>query len=93
MHRMLCYDVSADRRRTRLFRRLKRYLVPVQQSVFEGHLPAALLPRLLAMVEREIEPAEDTVRLYSLCPRCAARVRTIGVATPLPDPDEPIIIR
>jgi len=35
---VLAYDIPDDRRRTKLFKTLKRFGFPVQESVFEFHL-------------------------------------------------------
>ena len=63
---VLCYDISDNRRRGRVFRRLKGFLVPVQESVFEGELPGRRWAELLRMLERELHPGLDSVRIYQL---------------------------
>ena len=88
---VLCYDISENRRRGRLQRKLKRYLVPVQKSVFEGPLGARQLERIVSLVEETIDLDTDTVRLYLLCGACRASTILIGTAHPLPDEREPIL--
>lgn len=90
MRRVLVYDVTEDRRRTRLFKRLQRWLTPVQRSVFEGE--RAPLSDLHALVHAELDLRVDDVRVYSLCRGCAARVEHWGVAVPISDPDVPIVV-
>jgi CRISPR-associated protein Cas2 len=70
---ILAYDISDNRRRTRLFKTLKRFGSPVQESVFEFHLDAGELMRLKRAVQVVIDPAEDQVRYYQLCPTCHGR--------------------
>jgi len=92
MHRIVCYDIANNRRRARFFKGLKRFLEPVQRSVFEGPLPERLLHRLHGLIERELDPRADTVRLYSLCPRCAASIHEHGVPSDLLSSDGAFII-
>lgn len=92
MNLILCYDVSHNTRRARLFKRLKGFLIPVQESVFEGVLPSARWGALLDMVQRTIDPNVDSVRIYHLCKSCTGITTLLGVSPKVPDPDEPVII-
>lgn len=85
------YDVVEDRRRARLFRRLKRYLVPVQRSVFEGQLSAADLARVEALALQVVDCETDSVRIYVLCGGCAPRVRHLGTAVPVVEVGTPLV--
>jgi CRISPR-associated protein Cas2 len=80
MHLIVCYDVVSDRRRGRLMRRLREYLPRVQKSVFEGPLDDERLIRLRAMVMDEIDPTEDTVRIYHLCRGCQPSTELMGTS-------------
>jgi CRISPR-associated protein Cas2 len=90
MYVVVCYDIVQDRRRARLLRKLKGYLPHVQKSVFEGEISDANLIALREMVLKEIDPTEDTVRVYHLCARCipATEVLGIGVYVERGDADE-----
>lgn len=90
MRYVLVYDVADDRRRARLFRRLQRWLTPVQRSVFEGQDPP--IEAIRDLVLDETDGREDDVRIYALCRACADRVEHLGVAVPLPDPDVPVVV-
>ena len=46
MYLVVCYDVTNDRRRARLLRRLRGYLEHVQKSVFEGEVADGRVPAL-----------------------------------------------
>ena len=70
---VLAYDISDDRRRTRLFKTLKRFGFAVQESVFEFHLTAGELRELKKAIQAVIDPATDQVRYYYLCPTCHQR--------------------
>lgn len=89
---VLCYDISDNRRRARLFKRLKGFLTPVQESVFEGNLPDRRWGDLLNTVRRCIRADADTVRIYTICQRCQGGAVLLGTAARLRTPDEPIII-
>ncbi len=70
---VLAYDISDNRRRTRLFKMLKRFGSPVQESVFEFHLDAGQLVRLKRAVNSILDHQSDQVRFYQLCPTCHQR--------------------
>lgn len=88
---VFAYDVVDDRQRTRLFRRLKRYMLPVQKSVFEGELGARELIEVERLVHQLLDLEADSVRMYRLCAGCAGRIRHHGTAAPIPDPDAPVV--
>lgn len=92
MRYVLAYDVVEDRRRTRFFKRLKRWMAPTQKSVFEGELSVAQLAEVERLLRRELNLQTDAVRVYPLCSACAARVRNHGVAPELWDQGAPLIV-
>ena len=92
MHVVLVYDIVGNRERQRFHKRLKRLLVPVQKSVFEGRLGARELGRVETLVHRETDLDTDAIRLYSLCRSCRGLVRSWGIGPSPPDPDEPVIL-
>jgi len=67
---VVVYDISDDRRRTRLHKRLLDYGSPVQYSVFECLVDARGLEQMQQMILRTIKPRQDQVRIYSLCQAC-----------------------
>ena len=92
MHVVVCYDITDDGRRRRLFKRLKRYLKPVQRSVFEGPLPQREHPALRRMIEATIDQAEDTVRIYHLTAASFAQTELLGTSPRVSAAPEVIII-
>lgn len=86
---ILAYDIPDNRRRTRLFKTLKRYGSPVQESVFEFHLDAGELLRLKRAVNAVIDAAQDQVRFYQLCPTCHARTE---MTPPSRQTDNPVVV-
>ena len=67
---LIVYDISHDKRRTRLHNTLKDFGTPVQYSVFECLLDEAGLKRLKKAVAKVIKPRLDRVRYYPICQRC-----------------------
>ena len=92
MHLVVCYDVVLTRRRNRLFRKLKGFLVPVQKSVFEGLMPERRYPDLVDVIVGTIDHTRDTVRVYHLCGGCRGLIDLFGTS-PRADlgPDDVII--
>lgn len=71
---VVVYDISDDRRRTRLHNALLDFGTPVQYSVFECWLDSAGQKKLRQRVAKIVRPRKDHVRFYVLCKACAARV-------------------
>lgn len=77
---VVAYDISNDRRRTRLHNTLLNYGTPVQYSVFECLLDAEELARMKKATARVIKPRVDRVRYYYLCAECLGKTEvTSGV--------------
>lgn len=71
---LVVYDISDDRRRTRLHDRLLDYGTPVQYSVFECLVDDKQLQKMQAMIRRTIRAKLDRVRIYRLCESCLQKV-------------------
>ena len=77
---LVVYDISNDKRRTKLHNALLDFGTPVQYSVFECLLTEKDVARLKQAVMKVIRPRTDRVRFYSLCASCVAKVEvTSGV--------------
>lgn len=72
------YDVSDDKRRSHLHKKLKNYTEPVQFSAFEGHLRPKQLEQMKTTILRIIKKSEDRVRIYFLCDDCKKRTEIFG---------------
>lgn len=70
----IAYDIVDDRRRGRVARVLRGYGERVQRSVFECLLDPEVLADLLRRVDKEIDPAEDRIRVYPICKACSEKV-------------------
>jgi CRISPR-associated protein Cas2 len=77
---LVVYDISNDKRRTKLHNVLLNYGTPVQYSVFECCLEPEKLRQMRRAVRRVIRPRVDRVRFYYLCERCLPKTEvTSGV--------------
>ena len=78
MIHLITYDIASDIRRHKVFELLKGYGRRVQFSVFECGLDAAEATILAAELEFEINPKEDSCRMYRICEACEPEVRVLG---------------
>lgn len=79
MHVVITYDISDDKRRTKLHKILKSYGQWMQFSVFECQdLTEAQYAKLRSRLARLIKPEEDSIRFYFLCACCRDKVERIG---------------
>lgn len=60
---ILVYDVNS-KRVGKTYKTCRKYLRPIQRSVFEGDLTQAKLNQLKADLRSRIEPHEDAVCIY-----------------------------
>jgi len=96
MEVLVTYDVATETREGR--RRLRRvaevclgYGQRVQKSVFECRVTEAQLEELEDRLQREMDEAEDNLRVYRLAGPRERHVRVLGVVPPH-DFREPLII-
>jgi CRISPR-associated protein Cas2 len=78
MHVVVTYDVSEDKRRTKIHKVLKSYGQWMQFSVFECSLSETEYARLRARLSKLIKPEQDSIRFYFLCACCQNKVERIG---------------
>ncbi|RUT02260.1 hypothetical protein DSM106972_063350 [Dulcicalothrix desertica PCC 7102] len=85
---LVCYDVSNDKRRTKLAKLIERNCQRVQYSVFECPLHENILNHLL---ENDWLPtlklSEDNLRVYPLNETTKQQVRVYGSPPPYEPPD------
>lgn len=65
---------------------IKDYGVRVQKSIFEVKLDQDRFKEMKSRIENEIESAEDGVKYFPLCEKCAGTIENIGNGILL-DPD------
>jgi len=92
LHVVVCYDVTSDSRRSRLHDGLRGLIEHVQFSVFEGRLSPRDHAALIRHIENTIDPTEDDVRVYRLCPRCRGEVDLYGQAGHVQTEAEDVVV-
>ncbi|MCK6561892.1 CRISPR-associated endonuclease Cas2 [candidate division KSB1 bacterium] len=86
---VVAYDISEDRRRSRLHKRLKKFGLAVQYSVFECLLTPDQFKDMKAMVRPYIKPnLGDRIRYYHLCESCRKRIQATDGVT---EQDRPVL--
>lgn len=79
MHVVITYDISEDKRRTKVHKILSSYGQWMQFSVFECHnLSMKDYAKLRSRLNQVIRAQEDSIRFYFLCESCAQKIERIG---------------
>jgi CRISPR-associated protein Cas2 len=78
MYVVVSYDISEDKRRTKIHKVLKSYGQWMQYSVFECNLTETQYAKLRARLSKLIKPEQDSIRFYFLCRCCQDKVERIG---------------
>jgi CRISPR-associated protein Cas2 len=79
MHVVISYDISDDKRRTKIHKMLKSYGQWMQYSLFEcNDLTDPQYAKLRLRLNKLIKPDQDSVRFYFLCGCCQGKVERIG---------------
>ncbi len=78
MYIVVSYDISEDKRRTKIHKILKSYGQWMQYSVFECSLTDTQYAKLRSRLSKVIKPDEDSIRFYFLCACCQRKVERIG---------------
>jgi len=78
MNMIVAYDIAHPRRLTRVAKIIKDYGSRVQKSIFEVTVDKRRFVEMKARIEDEIEPAEDGVKYFPLCEKCAGTLENIG---------------
>lgn len=93
MHTLISFDITDDRVRYRIVKRLLDEAQRVQKSVFEAPaLANAAYLRLRSDLEGRIDPTTDSLRYYRLCGACARRIEHVGAGVHLLAPPPPFEI-
>jgi CRISPR-associated protein Cas2 len=86
MFTIVSYDITNDRRRTKVLKLLKGYGTRVQYSVFECDLDQGQLGRLQGELAGLIDSNTDSVRIYRLDAIAQRRIRILGIGRVTTDP-------
>ena len=82
MYVVVSYDISEDKRRTKIHSILKSYGQWVQYSIFECELTLTQYAKLRSRLAKQIKPDTDSIRFYFLCACCQGKVERIGGEQP-----------
>ena len=79
---IVAYDISSDRRRTKMEKLLKDYGQRVNYSVFECDIEKAFYPELIKKTRDIISKKDDRVLFYPLCLECQKKHHREGRKEP-----------
>lgn len=71
---VIAYDISNDRRRTRVVKILDKHGVRINYSVYECMLTPSGLRKVQESISRKIDTSEDTVVYYTICLDCYTKI-------------------
>lgn len=89
---LVVYDISNDKRRTKLHNVLLDFGSPVQYSVFECLLNEIQLQKMQIAIRKVIRPRKDHVRWYYLCKDCVSRTEVSSGKEVLVSHDKALIV-
>jgi len=84
---LIAYDISSDKRRTKVHKTLSGYGQWTQYSLFECFLTEKQYVQLRQRLANILEESLDSVRFYTFCGTCRHKVETVGN----PPPQEPLL--
>ncbi|MBO0350542.1 CRISPR-associated endonuclease Cas2 [Phormidium pseudopriestleyi FRX01] len=82
MYIVIAYDISEDKRRTKIHNMLKSYGQWVQFSLFECDLTDTQYSKLRSRLSKVIKPEEDSILFFFLCACCQGKIERIGGVEP-----------
>lgn len=77
MFYIVSYDISDNRKRTKVAKILLDYGTRVQFSVFECILDDDLLKKMTSRILKVVSE-DDGIRIYALCAKCKATIKVFG---------------
>lgn len=75
---IVSYDITEDKRRTKIHDILKSYGQWMQYSLFECDLTQTQYAKLRSRLQKIIDPETDSIRFYFLCGCCQNKIERIG---------------
>ncbi|MEX5285587.1 CRISPR-associated endonuclease Cas2 [Selenomonas sputigena] len=75
---LVIYDITDDKRRSRMVKCVERYGVRVQKSAFEAFLDEKKYERLVEETSRLIDVETDSLRIYLLANHTSVRSWGVG---------------
>ena len=89
---LVSYDITDNKRRTKIAKTLRDYGERVQYSVFECNLTKKQQQTMIAELKEIINAEKDSVRIYPLRADSAAQVQVLGIAEPPAEDPEIYIV-
>lgn len=89
---LVCYDISDPKRLHRIAKTMEDYGIRVLYSVFECLLTWKEFEEMRQKVETLMDPTEDKVRYYRLCPSCRRVYKHLGYGKRVKLQDDDTII-
>lgn len=75
---IVVYDITDNKRRTKMFKAMKNFGTPIQFSAFECILNEKGFQEIQEIIRKIISRDKDKVRLYLLCNHCRNTITNIG---------------
>ena len=75
---IVSYDISEDKRRTKIHDILCSYGQWMQYSLFECNLTKTEYAKLRSRLDKIIDDNSDSIRFYFLCNCCQKKIERIG---------------
>ena len=82
---LVAYDISDDRRRTKVHQILCGFGQWTQYSIFECFLSDREMVALRGRLDEVLDSQEDNVRFYHICHPCQEKAETVGSEPPAED--------
>ena len=79
---LVAYDISSDKRRTKVHKALSGFGQWTQYSLFECFLSEKQYLQLRQRLDKILEASQDSVRFYPICAACRGKVETVGSPPP-----------
>lgn len=79
---VIAYDISDDKRRTKIHKLLLGFGAWTQYSLFECFLSRKDLAVLRVRLAEHVIATEDSIRFSPLCADCVSKVETVGGSRP-----------
>jgi CRISPR-associated protein Cas2 len=79
---VIAYDITDNKRRTKVHNLLSGYCAWTQYSLFEGYLTGKQRIALEARLRKLLNAEQDSLRLYPLCAMDVEKVLTLGSEPP-----------
>ncbi len=79
---LVAYDISSDKRRTKVHKALSGFGQWTQYSLFECFLNEKQYLQLRQRLDKILEASQDSVRFYPMCGSCRSKIETVGSPPP-----------